>query len=68
MKLTVVEKGDLAIGVGHSSTRKRPIVTVKRGSTIYTVASCLNEEEAERLLAALVEITDAKPGRDDGDA
>lgn len=56
-----LERGDLAVGVTWHPLRKGVAVTVRRGTTVYTTAYCRNEEEADRLWAALVEITDARP-------
>ena len=55
-----LERGDLAVGVTRHPLRKSICVTVRRGSTVYTAAYCRNEEEADRLWAALVELTDAR--------
>jgi hypothetical protein len=52
-----LEKGKLSIGVGHHSMRKSVCVMVQRGSVLYTVAYCRNEEEADRLWHALLELT-----------
>ncbi len=56
-----MERGDLAVGVGHMPDRKQQCVTVRRGSVVYTVAYCRNDEEARRLVAALTELTNARP-------
>ncbi|MET0415814.1 MAG: hypothetical protein ABW022_07315 [Actinoplanes sp.] len=58
-----LQRGDLAVGVTRHPMRKSIAVTVQRGSVMYTAAYCRNEEEADRLWTALVELTDAR--RDD---
>ncbi len=55
-----LERGDLAVGVTRHPMRKSICVTVRRGSTVYTAAYCRNEEEADRLWDALVELTGAR--------
>lgn len=55
-----LERGDLAVGVTRHPLRKGVAGTVRRGTTVYTTAYCRNEEEADRLWAALVELTDAR--------
>jgi hypothetical protein len=59
-----VQKGDLSVGVMQHETRKSPAIVVHRGSVVYTVAYCRSEEEADRFMDALVEITGAVDGRD----
>lgn len=55
-----LERGDLAAGVTRHPLRKSIAVTVRRGTTVYTAAYCRNEEEADRLWAALVELSGAE--------
>ncbi len=55
-----LERGDLAVGVTRYPLRKTIAVTVRRGSTVHVAAHCRNEEEADRLWAALIELSDAK--------
>ncbi len=56
-----LQRGDLAIGVGYHPLRKSVTIQVRRGSVVYTVAYCRNEDEADRLWQALLELTGAKP-------
>ncbi len=58
-----LERGNLAIGVTKHPMRKSVCVTVRRGSVQYVAAYCRSEEEADRLWAALIELTDAKDER-----
>ncbi len=51
------QRGDLAIGVGWMPGRKRVCVTVCRGSVVHTAAYCRSEQEAQRLIDALQELT-----------
>ena len=53
-----LERGSLAVGITRVPTRTSVAVTVRRGSTVFTAAYCRNEEEADRLWQALVELTD----------
>lgn len=46
--------------IGEMPGRKRPCLCVVDGSVIYTSAYFRNEEEAERFLDALRQITDMK--------
>lgn len=55
-----LERGDLAVGVTRHPLRKSITVTVRRGSVVYVAAYCRNEEEADRLWAALIELSDAQ--------
>ncbi len=55
-----LERGDLAVGVTRHPLRKSVTVTVRRGPVVYVAAYCRSEEEADRLWAALIELTDAK--------
>jgi hypothetical protein len=55
-----VSTGDLSVGVMQHPERKSPAVIVHRGSVVYTVAYCRSAEEADRLWAALIEITGAR--------
>ncbi|GAA0495017.1 hypothetical protein Ade02nite_19340 [Paractinoplanes deccanensis] len=55
-----LERGDLAVGVTRHPLRKSICVTVRSGSVVYVAAYCRNEEEADRLWAALVEMTGAE--------
>ena len=56
-----LERGDLAVGITRHPLRKQVCVTVRRGSVVYTAAYCRNEEEADRLWAALRELVGAAP-------
>lgn len=59
-----LQRGDLAVGVTKRPLRKSVAVTVRRGSVVYVPAYCRNEEEADRLWAALIELTNAKDERE----
>lgn len=59
-----LERGDLAVGVTRTDFRKSVAVTVRRGSVVYVAAYCRNEDEADRLWAALCELAGAE--REDG--
>lgn len=52
-----LERDGLAVGVTRLSMRKSIAVTVRRESTVFTVAYCRDRDEADRLWAALVELT-----------
>lgn len=52
-----LQRGDLAVGVTRHPARKSIAVTVQRGTTVFTTAYCRNEEEADRLWEALIELT-----------
>lgn len=56
-------RGDLSVGITRHSMRKSVCVTVSRGPVVYTTAYCRNEEEADRLWQALLELTNAKDER-----
>lgn len=61
-----LERGDLAVGITRYPWRKSIAVTVRRGSVVYTAAYCRSEEEADRLWAALVELTQPVPVEEAG--
>lgn len=58
-----IAKGDVAIGVMKHASRKSLAIVVQRGSVVYTTAYCRSEEEADRFMAVLAEITGAVDGR-----
>ena len=61
-----LERDGLAVGITRLDWRKNIAVTVRRGSVVYTAAYCRNEDEADRLWAALVELTNPVPAEDGG--
>jgi predicted nucleic acid-binding Zn-ribbon protein len=55
----VLQRGELGVGITRHPMRKSVAVVVVQGSVIYTSAYCRNEQEAQRLWDALVQLVEA---------
>lgn len=56
-EITLSGPDEVSVGIMQHPERKSPAVIVHRGSTVYTVAYCRGEDEADRLWEALLEVT-----------